>query len=138
MNELVRASMITFINLNIKMFVEQILHGFPGRFLAAIFELISHISCVNESVMYWYRLTFSTRSGEIQRIIDIPKPCSTYPLMYTTYEYYIPSTGRGVRTSFRHHANLRHQIRFPSWESAEIISKTLIRRQTNIPPPFQG
>lgn len=89
MNELVRASMITFINLNIKMFVEQILHGFPGRFLAAIFELISHISCVNESVMYWYRLTFSTRSGEIQRIIDIPKPCSTYPLMYTTYEYYI-------------------------------------------------
>lgn len=68
----------------------------------------------------------------MNNLIATLKPCSTYPLFSRH-----PSPGRGGRTSFCRHANLRHQMRFPSWESAEIISKTLIRRNLHIPPLFQ-
>lgn len=68
----------------------------------------------------------------MNNLIATLKPCSTYPLFSRH-----TSPGRGGRTSFCRHANLRHQMRFPSWESAEIISKTLIRRNLHIPPLFQ-
>lgn len=68
----------------------------------------------------------------MNNLIATLKPCSTYPLFSRH-----PSPGRGGRTSFCRHANLRHQMRFPSWESAEIISKTLIRTNLHIPPLFQ-